>query len=127
LRINEKLSGMVRAHISLPFLMHIWHLEAITVVQSLTSQSPDIQKILAFEGAFEKLFNIVTSEGGIDGGVIVFEAMSTVETLLRFNTPNQVSQLSQSLTNCLLVLYRAISGKLSSLLSFVIFSNTQQH
>ncbi|KAH8827826.1 p115 like vesicle tethering protein [Flagelloscypha sp. PMI_526] len=63
--------------------------EAITVVQSLTSQSPDIQKILAFEGAFEKLFNIVTSEGGIDGGVVVFEAMSTVETLLRFNTPNQ--------------------------------------
>ena len=38
------------------------------MVQSLVYQSPDIQKILAFEGAFEKLFNIVQQEGGLEGG-----------------------------------------------------------
>ena len=36
------------------------------MVQSLVYQSPDIQKILAFEGAFEKLFNIVQQEGGLE-------------------------------------------------------------
>ena len=58
--------------------------------QTLASQSPDIQKVLAFEGAFEKLFKIVTQEGGVDGGVVAQGALSCVDTLLRFNSSNQV-------------------------------------
>jgi len=68
--------------------------EGITMVQSLISQSPDIQKILAFEGAFEKLFHTITQEGGVDGGVVAQEALTCVDGLLRFNTSNQVWQLS---------------------------------
>lgn len=64
--------------------------EAITVLQALISHSPDIQKILAFEGAFDKLFNIITQEGGIDGGIVAQEALTSVDTLLRYNTSNQV-------------------------------------
>ncbi len=60
------------------------------MVQSLISQSPDIQKILAFEGAFEKLFKTITSEGGVEGGVVAQEALSCVDGLLRFNSSNQV-------------------------------------
>ncbi|THH31664.1 hypothetical protein EUX98_g2561 [Antrodiella citrinella] len=63
--------------------------EAITMVQSLVNQSPDIQKILAFEGAFEKLFNIVQQEGGLDGGPVVHDALTCVDSLLRFNSSNQ--------------------------------------
>ncbi|KZT69676.1 hypothetical protein DAEQUDRAFT_248604 [Daedalea quercina L-15889] len=63
--------------------------EAIFVVQSLISQSPEIQKILAFEGAFERLFTIVTSEGGIDGGVVVHDALACIDGLLRYNQSNQ--------------------------------------
>ncbi|GJE97549.1 p115 like vesicle tethering protein [Phanerochaete sordida] len=63
--------------------------EALTMLQLLLSQSPDIQKILAFEGAFEKLFNIVTQEGGVEGGVTVRDALTCVDSLLRFNTSNQ--------------------------------------
>ena len=63
------------------------------MLQLLLSQSPDIQKILAFEGAFEKLFNIVTQEGGVDGGVSVRDALACVDTLLRFNPSNQVAPL----------------------------------
>ncbi|KAI0919128.1 hypothetical protein AcV5_002123 [Taiwanofungus camphoratus] len=63
--------------------------EAIFVVQSLVSQSPEIQKILAFEGAFERLFNIVASEGGIEGGVVVHDALTCIDALLRFNQSNQ--------------------------------------
>ncbi|TFK65559.1 hypothetical protein BDN72DRAFT_801006 [Pluteus cervinus] len=63
--------------------------EAIPTVQALVSQSADIQKVLAFEGAFEKLFNIVTHEGGVEGGVVAQGALTCVDTLLRFNTSNQ--------------------------------------
>ncbi|KAJ3554306.1 hypothetical protein NM688_g3183 [Phlebia brevispora] len=63
--------------------------EALTMIQLLLSQSPDIQKILAFEGAFEKLFNIITQEGGIEGGVMVHDALACTDTLLRYNTSNQ--------------------------------------
>ncbi|KAJ7722055.1 p115 like vesicle tethering protein [Mycena maculata] len=62
---------------------------AVTMVQALISQSADIQKVLAFEGAFEKLFNTVTQEGGVEGGVVTQEALSCVDGLLRFNTSNQ--------------------------------------
>ncbi|PPQ93846.1 hypothetical protein CVT25_013555 [Psilocybe cyanescens] len=63
--------------------------EAITMVQALISQSPDIQKVLAFEGAFEKLFNTVTQEGGVDGGLVAQGALTCVDNLLRFNNSNQ--------------------------------------
>ena len=64
------------------------------MVQALISQSPDIQKVLAFEGAFEKLFAIVTQEGGVDGGIVARGTLSSVDTLLRFNISNQVDILS---------------------------------
>lgn len=60
------------------------------MVQSLTSQSADIQKVLAFEGAFEKLFNTISQEQGVDGGVVVRDALICVDGLLRFNSSNQV-------------------------------------
>ncbi|KAE9402781.1 hypothetical protein BT96DRAFT_974050 [Gymnopus androsaceus JB14] len=63
--------------------------EAISMVQVLVLQTPDIQKVLAFEGAFEKLFNIVREEGGIEGGAVAHEALICVDNLLRFNSSNQ--------------------------------------
>ncbi|KAH7912734.1 p115 like vesicle tethering protein [Hygrophoropsis aurantiaca] len=63
--------------------------ESIVMIQALISQSPDIQKVLAFEGAFEKLFNTVTQEGGVEGGVISLDALRCVDGLLRFNSSNQ--------------------------------------
>lgn len=64
--------------------------EGILMVQSLISQSPDIQKVLAFEGAFEKLFNTISQENGVEGGVVAHDALLCVDGLLRFNTSNQV-------------------------------------
>ncbi|KIM82385.1 hypothetical protein PILCRDRAFT_820215 [Piloderma croceum F 1598] len=63
--------------------------EGIIMVQSLISQSPDIQKILAFEGAFEKLFNTIEQEGGVEGGIVAHDALICVDGLLRFNASNQ--------------------------------------
>jgi hypothetical protein len=70
------------------------------MVQGLISQSPDIQKVLAFEGAFEKLFNIISQEGGVDGGVVAQGALSCVDSLLRFNSSNQVIFGTSSMLLC---------------------------
>ena len=59
------------------------------MLQSLISQSPDIQKIVAFEGGFERLFSIVAQEG-IEGGPAIHAALTCIDGLLRFNMSNQV-------------------------------------
>ena len=66
------------------------------MLQSLISENTEIQKILAFEGAFEKLLNIVASEGGIEGGVVVQDSLTSIDGLLRFNISNQVCALNHT-------------------------------
>ena len=51
---------------------------------------------MAFEGAFEKLFNVIVNEQGIEGGVVVQDALTCIDGLLRFNQSNQVRLLSMS-------------------------------
>ncbi|KAI5119824.1 hypothetical protein M0805_004759 [Coniferiporia weirii] len=63
--------------------------EGLILIQSLISQSPDIQKLFAFEGAFDRLFAIIQKEGGVDGGVIVHDCLTCVDGLLRMNVSNQ--------------------------------------
>ena len=63
--------------------------EGLLLVQSLISHSPDIQKLLAFTGAFEKLFSIIRNEGGIDGGIITQDCLECLDGLLRLNASNQ--------------------------------------
>ncbi|KAM5537857.1 hypothetical protein V8D89_008499 [Ganoderma adspersum] len=78
--------------------------EAIFIIQSIISQSPEIQKIMAFEGAFEKLFNIIVSEQGLEGSVVVQDALTCVDGLLRFNQSNQSYFRGSSLPPVLLSL-----------------------
>ncbi|KAL1945484.1 hypothetical protein VTO73DRAFT_2335 [Trametes versicolor] len=78
--------------------------EAIFTIQSLISQSPEIQKIMAFEGAFEKLFNIIVTEQGVEGGVVVQDALACIDGLLRFNQSNQSYFRGSSLPPVLLSL-----------------------
>jgi len=73
------------------------------MVQALISSSPDIQKVLAFEGAFEKLFNTVTQEGGVDGGLVAQSALTCVDGLLRFNNSNQVRSDYHNLYSLMLI------------------------
>lgn len=63
--------------------------EALSTLQSLLAQNADIQKIFAFEGAFEKLFAIVRRENGVDGGILVHDCLACVDGLLRLNNANQ--------------------------------------
>ncbi|WVQ77812.1 hypothetical protein IAR50_007502 [Cryptococcus sp. DSM 104548] len=63
--------------------------EALLLFPALLSGNQDLQKIVAFSGAFEKLFQIIDSEGGVDGGIVVQDALAAVGYLLRFNVSNQ--------------------------------------
>ncbi|GJN91820.1 hypothetical protein Rhopal_004843-T1 [Rhodotorula paludigena] len=64
--------------------------ESLLLLIALTTQNADIQKLLAFEGAFDKLFGIVRSEGGIgSGGIVVQDCLAAVGGLLRWNVSNQ--------------------------------------
>lgn len=63
--------------------------EAILVLVSLATDHADVQKLVAFEGAFDKLFSIIESEGGLDGDVVVRDCLSLLSVLLRYNASNQ--------------------------------------
>jgi hypothetical protein len=65
--------------------------EALLLCPALLAGNADLQKIVAFSGAFEKLFQIVNQEGGADGGIVVQDALTALGGLLRFNVSNQVS------------------------------------
>jgi hypothetical protein len=77
--------------------------EALLLLPALLAGNADLQKIVAFSGAFEKLISIVEREGGIEGGIIVQDVLVAIGSLLRFNVSNQVrrraSILSDSSTN----------------------------
>ncbi|XP_072945057.1 general vesicular transport factor p115 [Epargyreus clarus] len=54
----------------------------------LTIGNANIQKIVAFENAFDRLFEIVSSEGYSDGGIIVEDCLLLMFNLLKNNSSN---------------------------------------
>ncbi|GAA94997.1 uncharacterized protein L969DRAFT_91217 [Mixia osmundae IAM 14324] len=64
--------------------------EGLLLIISLSSTNADIQKIISFEGAFDKLFAIIDREGGIAaGGIVVQDCLAAIVGLLRYNVSNQ--------------------------------------
>ena len=63
--------------------------ETLLLLVCLTRQSEDLRKLVAFEGAFERCFNIVREEGAADGGVIVQDCLELCNNLLRGSPSNQ--------------------------------------
>ena len=57
---------------------------------ALTKDNADIQKIVAFENAFERLLAIIYEEGQSDGGIVVSDCVNLMLNLLRGNASNQV-------------------------------------
>lgn len=61
----------------------------LLLLQQLTRNNTNIQKIVAFENAFERLFDIVRDEGHSDGGVVVEDCLQLLLNLLKNNLSNQ--------------------------------------
>uniref|UniRef100_A0A453K2S9 Golgin candidate 6 n=2 Tax=Aegilops tauschii subsp. strangulata TaxID=200361 RepID=A0A453K2S9_AEGTS len=65
--------------------------EALLLLTYLTRDAEEIQKIVVFEGAFEKLFSIIGEEGFSDGGVVVQQdCLELLNNLIRNNASNQM-------------------------------------
>ncbi|OVA08903.1 Vesicle tethering protein Uso1/P115-like [Macleaya cordata] len=63
--------------------------EALLLLTYLTSEAEEIQKIVVFEGAFEKIFTIIQEEGGAEGGVVVQDCLELLNNLLN-SASNQI-------------------------------------
>ncbi|XXG54610.1 hypothetical protein AAC387_Pa03g2447 [Persea americana] len=64
--------------------------EALLLLTHLTREAEEIQKIVVFEGAFDKIFSIIKEEGCSEGGVVVQDCLELLNNLLRNNTSNQM-------------------------------------
>merc|ERR1719225_1941427 len=63
--------------------------DALLLLFKLTKGNANLQKIVAFENAFDKLFEIMEAEGWTDGGIVVEDCLRLLLNLLRNNPSNQ--------------------------------------
>lgn len=63
--------------------------DAILLLAELTKSNKQIQKIVAFENAFDRLLAIVSEEGYSDGGIVVEDCINVLLNLLKGNNSNQ--------------------------------------
>lgn len=54
----------------------------------LTKGNANLQKIVAFENAFDRIFDVIKDEGLADGGIVVQDSFLLMLNLLRNNTSN---------------------------------------
>ncbi|XP_075058158.1 general vesicular transport factor p115 isoform X4 [Mixophyes fleayi] len=63
--------------------------DGLLLLQQLTKSNAAIQKIVAFENAFERLLDIISEEGSSDGGIVVEDCLLLLQNLLKYNNSNQ--------------------------------------
>lgn len=63
--------------------------DALLLLIQLTKINSNIQKIVVFENAFDRIFDIVRDEGFSDGGIVVEDCFILLINLLKYNTSNQ--------------------------------------
>lgn len=64
--------------------------DGLLLLIDLTAENADIQKIIAFENAFERLLQIIYDEDACDGDMIVQDCFHLMYNLLCDNVSNQV-------------------------------------
>lgn len=62
--------------------------DALLLLIQLTKSNANIQKIVAFENAFDRLFDVIKEEGWTDGGIVVEDCLLLMLNLLKNNTSN---------------------------------------
>jgi hypothetical protein len=88
-------AGMLADPTAIPTLMdsmkenEVIRNEALLLLVELTKGNEELQKLVAFEGAFERAFSVMREEGGVDGGIVVQDCLELCNNLLRDNSSNQ--------------------------------------
>ncbi|CAL7948117.1 unnamed protein product [Xylocopa violacea] len=63
--------------------------DVLLLLIQLTKGNANIQKIVAFENAFDRIFDVIAQEGNADGGIVVEDCLLLMLNLLRGNISNQ--------------------------------------
>ncbi|KAI4494705.1 hypothetical protein M0804_000906 [Polistes exclamans] len=63
--------------------------DVLLLLIQLTKGNANIQKIVAFENAFDRIFDVIMQEGGAEGGIVVEDCLLLMLNLLRGNISNQ--------------------------------------
>ncbi|XP_043199707.1 general vesicular transport factor p115-like [Amphibalanus amphitrite] len=63
--------------------------DALIMLTQLTKGNANIQKIVAFEGAFDRLYDVIVDEGTAEGGIVVEDCLLLMLNLLKNNASNQ--------------------------------------
>lgn len=63
--------------------------EGLLLLLRLVKDHQEIQKRVAFENAFEKVFGILHEEGGLEGGIVTTDCFKLLRNLLAGNISNQ--------------------------------------
>lgn len=63
--------------------------DALLLLINLTRGNANIQKIVAFENAFDRLYDVIQEEGCSDGGIVVEDCLKLMLNLLKNNSSNQ--------------------------------------
>ncbi|EXJ82913.1 hypothetical protein A1O3_06729 [Capronia epimyces CBS 606.96] len=64
--------------------------EALVLLVALTPTSAELQKVVAFENAFDRVFALIEGDGGLThGSTTVQDCLSLLANLLNLNTSNQ--------------------------------------
>lgn len=64
--------------------------EALLLLVALTPTSAELQKVVAYENAFDRVFALIDGEGGLThGSTIVQDCLSLLSNLLKLNVSNQ--------------------------------------
>lgn len=62
----------------------------LVLLSDLTVVSTDLQKLIAFEDIFDRVFNLIKLEGGlVEGSIVVQDCLELLANLLRYNPSNQ--------------------------------------
>lgn len=62
----------------------------LVLLSELTQSSLELQKLVAFESAFDRVFNLIQLEGGLtQGGIVVQDCLELLSNLVRYNPSNQ--------------------------------------
>lgn len=63
--------------------------DSLLLLIELIEGNANLQKIVAFENAFDRIFDVIRDEGFSDGGIVVEDCLILMYNLLRNNSSNQ--------------------------------------